>query len=52
LSLISETLQDVREAAKDAVHCHFEDNQMPRIIRLPTMTGYLENPDLYLTSII
>jgi hypothetical protein len=29
-----ETLEEVREAVKDAVRCHFEDNQMPRIIRL------------------
>jgi hypothetical protein len=29
-----ETLQEVREAVKDAVCCHFEDDQMPHIIRL------------------
>lgn len=29
-----ETLQEVREAVKDAVRCHFEDDQMPHIIRL------------------
>jgi hypothetical protein len=31
-----ETLEEVREAVKDAVRCHFEDDQMPRIIRLAT----------------
>ncbi|AEB10082.1 type II toxin-antitoxin system HicB family antitoxin [Desulfobacca acetoxidans] len=29
-----ETLEEVREAVKDAVRCHFEDDQLPRIIRL------------------
>ena len=29
-----ETLDEVREAVKDAVRCHFEEDQRPRIIRL------------------
>jgi len=29
-----ETLDEVREAVKDAVRCHFEESEMPRIIRL------------------
>jgi hypothetical protein len=29
-----ETMDDVREAVKDAVRCHFEEEKMPRIIRL------------------
>jgi len=29
-----ETLEEVREAVKDAVRCHFEEDQRPRIIRL------------------
>ncbi len=29
-----ETLDEVREAVKDAVRCHFEEDKMPRIIRL------------------
>lgn len=29
-----ETLDEVREAVKDAVRCHFEEEHRPRIIRL------------------
>ena len=29
-----ETMDEVREAVKDAVRCHFEEEKMPRIIRL------------------
>jgi len=29
-----ETVEEIREAAKDAVSCHFEENDRPRIIRL------------------
>lgn len=29
-----ETLDEVREAVKDAVRCHFEEESRPRIIRL------------------
>lgn len=29
-----ETLEEVREAVKDAVRCHFEEAERPRIIRL------------------
>jgi hypothetical protein len=29
-----DTLEEVRQAVKDAVLCHFEEASMPRIIRL------------------
>lgn len=29
-----ETMDEVREAVKDAVRCHFEEEKMPCIIRL------------------
>lgn len=28
------TLEQIREAARDAVRCHFEDAEMPAVIRL------------------
>lgn len=30
----SDTLDDIREEVKDAVRCHFDEGQIPRIIRL------------------
>ncbi|MFB0563063.1 MAG: 2-oxoisovalerate dehydrogenase [Candidatus Lokiarchaeia archaeon] len=30
----AEDLKELREAVRDAVRCHFEEEQMPRIIRL------------------
>jgi hypothetical protein len=30
----AETLEELREAIKDAVRCHFEDALMPHVIRL------------------
>ena len=30
----AEDLEELREAVRDAVRCHFEEEQMPRIIRL------------------
>jgi hypothetical protein len=30
----SDTLDTIKEEIKDAVHCHFEKEQIPRIIRL------------------
>ena len=30
----AETYEELKEAAKEAVKCHFEDDEMPRIIRL------------------
>ncbi len=30
----AETFEDLKEAVKDATRCHFEDDNMPRIIRL------------------
>lgn len=30
----AETLDELREMVKDAVRCHFEADQMPKIIRL------------------
>ena len=30
----AETLDELREMVKDAVRCHFEEDQMPKIIRL------------------
>jgi hypothetical protein len=30
----AETLQELRESIRDAVRCHFDENDMPRIIRL------------------
>ncbi len=29
-----ETLEEIREMVKDAVHCHFEENERPQLIRL------------------
>ena len=29
-----ESLEEIRTAVRDAVHCHFEDTNMPKIIRL------------------
>ena len=29
-----ETVEEIREATKDAVSCHFDENDRPRIIRL------------------
>jgi hypothetical protein len=29
-----DTLEEIRRAVKDAVACHFEEQEMPRIIRL------------------
>lgn len=29
-----ETLKEIREMVKDAVHCHFEENERPQLIRL------------------
>lgn len=34
-----ETLQEVREAIKDAVRCHFEEADMPQLIRVCSMEG-------------
>jgi predicted RNase H-like HicB family nuclease len=28
------TLEEIREMVKDAVHCHFEENERPKLIRL------------------
>ena len=30
----ADTLQELRRAAVDAVRCHFDDAEMPRVIRL------------------
>ena len=30
----AETLEELRQAVADAVRCHFEEAEMPRIIRL------------------
>ena len=30
----SDTLEELRKMAQDAVHCHFEPEEMPRLIRL------------------
>ena len=30
----AESLEELREAVKDAVRCHFEENERPRIIKL------------------
>jgi hypothetical protein len=30
----AETLEELRNAVKDAVHCHFEEPERPQIIRL------------------
>lgn len=30
----ADTLPDLREAVRDAVRCHFEEAQMPAVIRL------------------
>lgn len=29
-----DTLEELREMVKDAVQCHFEENERPRLIRL------------------
>lgn len=29
-----DTLVELREIVKDAVHCHFEENERPKLIRL------------------
>lgn len=30
----SDTLEDIREKIKDAVRCHFDEGQTPRIVRM------------------
>ena len=30
----ADTIEGIRKAVKDAVHCHFDDNSKKRIIRL------------------
>ena len=30
----AETLEELKTAIRDAIHCHFEEDAMPRIIRL------------------
>lgn len=30
----AESVEDLKSQIKDAVHCHFEDSQTPKIIRL------------------
>ncbi|MCP4398889.1 MAG: 2-oxoisovalerate dehydrogenase [bacterium] len=30
----ADTLQELRETIKDAVHCHFEESHRPKVIRL------------------
>jgi len=30
----AETLEELREMTKDAVRCHFEENELPQLIRL------------------
>ncbi len=30
----AETFEELKEAVKDSIRCHFEDDNMPRIIRL------------------
>lgn len=30
----AETLEDLKEEVKDAVRCHFDEHEIPRIIRL------------------
>jgi hypothetical protein len=30
----ADTLEELRDAVKDAVHCHFEETERPQIIRL------------------
>ncbi len=30
----AETLEELREAVRDAVRCHFEEADLPRVIRL------------------
>jgi hypothetical protein len=30
----ADTYEELREAVRDSVKCHFEDNEMPAIIRL------------------
>jgi hypothetical protein len=29
-----ETLDEIRENVRDAVRCHFEENEQPRVVRL------------------
>ncbi len=29
-----DTLEELRTQIRDAVHCHFEEGQMPRVVRL------------------
>jgi len=55
-----ESLDEIRAAVRDAVHCHFEDEELPRVIRLhivkdeqpptgPSSSTY-ERPGRFLTS--
>lgn len=30
----AETIEEIKESIKEAVHCHFEDDDMPMTIRL------------------
>jgi predicted RNase H-like HicB family nuclease len=30
----AETLDELRQSIRDAVQCHFEENEMPKIVRL------------------
>ena len=29
-----DTLEELKENIRDAVHCHFEDNDMPQVVKL------------------
>ena len=29
-----ETLEEIKESVKDAVRCHFDDEDLPRVVRL------------------
>ena len=30
----AESLEEIKESVKDAVHCHFDDEDLPKIVRL------------------
>lgn len=30
----ADTLEDLRQSVRDAVHCHFEEDEKPKIVRL------------------
>jgi hypothetical protein len=40
----SETIEELREGVRDAVRCHFEEGELPRVIRLHLVRDEVLSP--------